>query len=208
MKSPSTSTPPATDIYHKSEVLYGMHIAKDGIIKTDTAILLEGYTDVISLHVNGITNAVASCGTALTSEQSKLIKRYASQVIIIRDGDEAGVKATARDIEILLAEGILPAVVALPEGQDPDTFIQQKGDHGFLEYIDAQKADWLDWKLAELRKLYDITQPAGKAKATDELLLLLRRISHPILREEYAEKMGTVLGISPETLATYMGEGS
>ena len=195
-----------TVIYSKSAVLYGFHWAVREVEKHDAVILLEGYTDVMSLHMRGITHAVASCGTALTIEQARLIKRHASQVIIIRDSDEAGQKATARDIELLLGEGLLPSVVTLPVGEDPDTFIQKEHSHGFLAYIDEHQQEWLEWSISTLSRTYDISQPAGKQRITDDIVQLIRRIAHPVLREEYAERMGTALSLSADTVAQLMGE--
>ena len=187
-----------TPIYKKSEVLYGLHWAKDSLAKEDLAILVEGYTDVIALHKAGVSTAIASCGTALTPQQVQLIKRYAQTVVIMRDGDAAGQKATARDIELLLEQGLMPHVCTLPTEHDPDTFLQAHGAVGFRAYLDEFEQDWLAWSVEKLGSIYDLQQPDGKAKASDELMSLVRKISHPVLREEYAAKVTEALDLRPE----------
>jgi DNA primase len=112
-------------LFRKSHVLYGLPFAAKAIRKQQQAILVEGYTDVISFHAAGAENTVATCGTALTEEHCRVLHRYTERVIIIRDGDAAGQKAMMRDIDLLLAAGIKPEVFILPEGQDPDSFAKQ-----------------------------------------------------------------------------------
>ncbi|WP_422105547.1 DNA primase [Winogradskyella sp.] len=138
-------------IYKKSNVLYGLWQAKRAISKTGTAILTEGYTDVIGMVQHGCENTIASCGTALTDNHAQLIKKYGQEIILLRDGDEAGHKATIRDIDICLANGLQVSLCVLPEGEDPDSFARQQGE-AMIYWINANKRDALLWKVEQ----YDI----------------------------------------------------
>ena len=136
----------ASTIYDKSSVLYGLYQSKKEIARTGTAILTEGYTDVIAMHVAGCENTVASCGTALTDNHAALLKKYAQEVILLRDGDSAGQRATVKDIDILLSHGLRVSVCTLPEGEDPDSFARNlDGDMG--EWVSETKRDAIYWKV-------------------------------------------------------------
>ncbi len=126
---------PESDIYHKSRVLYGLFQAKKSIVSKERCFLVEGYTDVIAMHQAGIDNVVASSGTALTTEQIRLIKRFSEDITILYDGDEAGIKASFRGIDMILEEGMNVKVVMLPEGEDPDSFAHSHSSSEFLEFI-------------------------------------------------------------------------
>src|SRR5690606_33877817 len=121
-KQPKYINSPETEIYHKSDVLYGVYQAKKAIRQADNCYLVEGYTDVISLHLSGIENVVATSGTSLTENQIKLIKRFTDNVTVLYDGDEAGIKASLRGIDMLLEGGLRVKAVMFPEGQDPDSY--------------------------------------------------------------------------------------
>ncbi len=136
----------ASAIYDKSSVLYGLFQAKRQISKTGTAILTEGYTDVIGMHENGCENTVASCGTALTDAHARLLKKYAQEVILLRDGDPAGQRATIKDIDICLANGLQVSLCILPEGEDPDSFARNL-DGNMHEWVNNHKKDALYWKV-------------------------------------------------------------
>jgi DNA primase len=126
---------PESDIYHKSRVLYGIFQAKREISKTDKCYLVEGYTDVLSMHQAGIENVVASSGTALTPDQIRMIKRFTPNITIIYDGDEAGIKASLRGIDLVLEEGMNVKILLLPQGEDPDSFEKKMGASVYLDYI-------------------------------------------------------------------------
>src|SRR6056297_584114 len=130
---------PESDIYHKSKVLYGMYQAKQSITKADKCYLVEGYTDVLSMHQNGIENVVASSGTALTEDQIRLIKRFTPNVTIIYDGDPAGIKASLRGIDLVLEQGMNVKVLLLPEGEDPDYFSKKQNASDLKNYIDEHE---------------------------------------------------------------------
>lgn len=133
-------------VYNKGRLLYGLYQAKKDISRTGTAILTEGYTDVISLHENGCPNTIASCGTALTDDHAALLRKYAQEVVILRDGDNAGHKATIKDIDICLAAGLQVSVCILPDGHDPDSF-SRECEGGIDEWIDNNKRDAIYWKV-------------------------------------------------------------
>ena len=116
---------PESDIYHKSKVLYGMYYAKNSIVKKDRCLLVEGYTDVISMHQAGIENVVASSGTSLTIDQIKLVKRFTNNITLLFDGDAAGLKAALRGVDLILEEGLNVKIVTFPDGEDPDSYAKK-----------------------------------------------------------------------------------
>ena len=134
-RAPKYINSPETDIYLKSKVLYGAFFAKKAIRQLDECFLVEGYTDVISLHRHGIENVVASSGTSLTSDQVKLIKRFSSKLTILYDGDAAGIRAALRGLDMALEEDLNVRVVLLPDGEDPDSYIQKVGKERFLQFV-------------------------------------------------------------------------
>jgi len=134
VKAPKYVNSPETEIYHKSDVLYGMYQAKQSIRKLDNVYLVEGYTDVISLHQNGVENVVATSGTSLTPGQASLIKRFTQNVTLLYDGDKAGMKAALRGVDILLDQDLSVRCVLLPDGEDPDSYLQSVGTTAFQEY--------------------------------------------------------------------------
>ncbi|MFN3840875.1 MAG: DNA primase, partial [Cyclobacteriaceae bacterium] len=138
---------PETDIYHKSNVLYGLYQAKNEIRKQDFCYLVEGYTDVLSLHQSGIENVVASSGTALTEEQIRLMRRFTENVTVLFDGDAAGVKAALRGIDLILKGGLNVRVVLLPDGEDPDSYSRKMGSTEFSQYLKDNTKDFISFKI-------------------------------------------------------------
>ncbi len=136
-----------TFIYNKHELLYGLYQALRHIRILDSAVLMEGYTDVLTLSENGYPNGVASCGTAFGQEQARLLKRYTSNVLILRDGDAAGLKAAKNDVEVLVREGIVPKICILPDGEDPDSFARKHGEAGLRFFIEEKAQDGLIWRV-------------------------------------------------------------
>ena len=149
---------PESDLYHKSKVLYGLYQAKKSIVSKERCFLVEGYTDVISMHQAGIENVVASSGTALTTDQIRLIKRFSSNITILYDGDEAGIRASFRGIDMILEEGMNVKVVMLPEGEDPDSYAQSHSSSEFLEYI----KNIFHYQTHNFRFVFDIVMCHGK----------------------------------------------
>ncbi|HKI89565.1 MAG TPA: DNA primase, partial [Draconibacterium sp.] len=143
---------PESEIYHKSKVLYGIFQAKREITRNEKCYLVEGYTDVLSMHQAGIENVVASSGTALTTDQIRLIKRFTPNITIIYDGDEAGIKASLRGIDLVLEEGMNVKVLLLPEGEDPDSFAKKMGASAYLKYIQENETDFIQFKTRLLLK--------------------------------------------------------
>ena len=129
---------PETEIYHKGQVLYGLYQARDAIRHSDTALVVEGYFDVLALHRAGFTNAVATCGTALTPDHARLLKRYADKILLIFDEDAAGRQATFRAMDALLPSGLAVSVVAMPSGEDPDSLLKARGESGFRRCLDIE----------------------------------------------------------------------
>ncbi len=139
---------PESEIYHKSNELYGIYFAKQAIVKADRCFLVEGYTDVISMHQAGVENVVASSGTALTQGQIRLIHRFTSNITVLYDGDAAGIKAALRGIDLLLEDGMNVKVVLLPDGEDPDSFARKHNASQFAEFIRQNETDFIRFKNA------------------------------------------------------------
>lgn len=137
---------PESAIYHKSNELYGIYFAKQAIVKQDRCFLVEGYTDVISMHQSGIENVVASSGTALTPGQIRLIHRFTNNMTVLYDGDAAGIKASIRGIDMLLEEGMNIKVCLLPDGDDPDSFARKHNSTEFQQFIQEHETDFIRFK--------------------------------------------------------------
>ena len=149
---------PESDIYNKSNVLYGLFQSKSEIIKSDSCLLVEGYTDVVSLHHNGVKNAVASSGTSLTDGQIRLIKRFTNNVVILYDSDPAGINASFRGVDMLLKAGLSVKVVLFPEGEDPDSYSHQLSTEDFKSYLNDRQIDFISFKANHL-SLIHISEP-------------------------------------------------
>ena len=199
VKAPKYINTPDTDIYDKSKVLYGIFYAKTAIRKMDECFLVEGYTDVISLHQAGIENVVSSSGTSLTKDQVRLIKRYTENITVLYDGDAAGIKAALRGIDIILENGLNVKVVLLPENQDPDSFVREKGLSGFEEFVSAQKKDFILFKL-ELLLAEANNDPIKKAALVGDILESISKIPDAIKRSIYLKETSGLLGVGEQIL--------
>ena len=155
---------PESLIYSKSRELYGLYQAKQAIVKKDKCILVEGYMDVISMHQQGVENVVASSGTSLTQGQIRLIHRFTENVTVIYDSDPAGIKASLRGIDLLLAEGLNIKVLLLPDGDDPDSFAQTHTSEQVEEYLQQNEVDFIKFKMDILLKDCD-NDPVKRSKA-------------------------------------------
>lgn len=186
-RSPKYINSPESEIYNKSWVLYGIHLAKKAISKEDECVLVEGYTDVISLHQQGIENAVASSGTSLTTGQIKLIKRYTRNILILYDGDAAGIKAATRGIDLILNQDLNVRIALLPEGQDPDSFIKSVGTNGYRAYIDENAQDFIMFKS---RILLDDAQndPIKKTMLIRDIVSSIAQIPDALKRSLYVKQ--------------------
>lgn len=199
VKAPKYINSPETEIYLKSKFLYGAHQARKSIRKNDECILVEGYTDVISLHQAGIENVVASSGTSLTVEQIGLIKRYTPNVKILYDGDAAGVKAALRGLDLVLEQDLNVKVVLLPEGEDPDSYMQQVGITAFQEYLSSQANDFILFKTQLLMKEAD-GDPIKKTKLIKDIVGSIARIPDDIKRSLYIKQCASVMDIDEAIL--------
>ena len=175
-----------TEIYNKSESLYGVFQAKNAIIKADKCILVEGYADVISMHQQGIQNVVASSGTSLTTGQIRLIKRFTSNITIIYDGDAAGIKAAVRGTDLVLEEGLNVRIVVLPPEDDPDTFAQARSTTEILEYLAENERDFISFK-SDLAETDMAADPLSRSKLINDIIGSIAVIPDAILRKEYVE---------------------
>ncbi|MCT4664687.1 MAG: DNA primase [Flavobacteriales bacterium] len=190
---------PESDIYHKSQVLYGIYQAKKSIVKKDNCILVEGYTDVISLHQAGIENAVASSGTALTPDQVRLIKRFTENLTVIFDGDAAGIKASLRGIDIILEYGLNVNVLLLPDGEDPDSFSKQKTTEELQNYIKEHSVSFIDFKI----KLFKNGENQTIVEKTNWLRSIIRSIAKvpdPLKRTVFIQNAAPKLELDEKVL--------
>jgi len=192
---------PESEIYHKSKVLYGIFQAKREIARAEKCYLVEGYTDVLSMHQAGIENVVASSGTALTTEQIRLVKRFTPNITIIYDGDAAGIKASLRGIDLVLEEGMNVKVLLLPDGEDPDSFAKKKGASGFREYIDENETDFIQFKTRLLLKDAE-KDPVAKARLISEVIRSVAVIPDTITRSVYIKECSKLLDVNEEILYT------
>lgn len=190
---------PESDIYNKSKSLYGIYFAKNSIVKNDNCYLVEGYTDVISLHQAGIENVVASSGTSLTEEQVKLIKRYTPNITILFDGDEAGLKASFRGIDLILEKGMNVKIVMFPEGEDPDSFARSHRTAEVEEFISKKAVDFISFKTNLLIKEAQ-GDPIKKASLVKEIVNTIAPVPDGIFRSFYVKECSGIMGVDEQTL--------
>jgi DNA primase len=192
---------PESEIYHKSSELYGIHFAKQAIVKQDRCFLVEGYTDVISMHQSGIENVVSSSGTSLTSGQIRLIQRFTNNITVIYDGDMAGIKASVRGIDMLLKEGMYIKVVLLPDGDDPDSFARKHNATDFRAYISAHEVDFIRFKTNLLLE-ESSRDPMKRAELISDLVKSIAVIPEVFLRDVYAKECEQLLHLEQKLLVT------
>ncbi len=186
---------PETPVYTKSRVLYGLYQARQEIRAREEAVLVEGYTDVISLHQAGFTHAVATCGTALTPEQIHLISRYARRILLLYDADSAGVRAAFRAIDLILEKGLAAYAVALPEGEDPDSFVKRIGRTEFDAYLKDRRQDFVHFILTHAGRTGRMDTPEGQADVQRTILRSISRIPDPLVQESYLKLASDALDI-------------
>ena len=197
--APKYLNSPETPIYRKGENLYGLSWARHAVRREECALLVEGYMDVVSLAAHGFDNTVAALGTALTSEQARLLARYTKRVLLLFDSDAAGLRATFRAGDTLLEAGLHPAVVTLPSGEDPDTVVRDQGPGALGEYLD-QAVDVLDRKLQILEERDYFSSIEGTRSALDRLLPTIRCAADAALRDIYVTKVADKTGVRRKTL--------
>lgn len=183
---------PESDIYQKSRILYGLYFAKQAVVKQDKCYMVEGYTDVLAMHQAGVENVVASSGTSLTVEQVRLIKRFTPNVTIIYDGDEAGIMASLRGIDLVLEEGLNVKVVLLPQGEDPDSWSKKLSSKEFLDYIRKEEKDFISFKVKLLLE-EAVNDPVKKAALINDVIRSISVIPDTITRSVYIKECSKLL---------------
>lgn len=190
---------PESIIYSKSHELYGLFQAKSSIVKHDCCFLVEGYTDVISMHQSGIENVVASSGTSLTEGQIRLLHRFTNNITVLYDGDAAGIKASIRGIDMLLSEGLNIKVLPLPDGEDPDSYARTHKAEEFLHYIDKHQIDFIKFKTNLLLKDAN-NDPIKRAELITDVVKSISVIPDPIVRQMYISECALMLRVTEELI--------
>ena len=196
---------PESDIYHKSKVLYGTYYAKQTIAKEDNCYLVEGYTDVIQLYQTGIKNVVSSSGTALTSEQIRLVNRLTKNITVLFDGDAAGIRASLRGIDLILEQGMNVKVCTFPEGEDPDSFAKQNTLEELQKYLKDNAKDFIAYKASLLMQEAN-NDPIAKADLIRDMITSISKISDQIKQELYIRECARIMDISEEVLFSTLAQ--
>ncbi len=196
---------PESDIYHKSKILYGIYQAKKEIAKQDNCFLVEGYTDVISFNQSGIENVVASSGTALTSDQIRLVNRLTKNITVLFDGDAAGIRASIRGIDLILEQGMNVKVVQFPDGEDPDSFAKSHSDVDLKNYLENSAQDFINFKVSLLLKDSN-NDPIKKASVIRDIVTSISKIPDGIQREVYVQECSRIMDISERVLFSELAQ--
>lgn len=199
VKAPKYINTPETEVYNKSRILYGAFHAKQAIRKEDECIITEGYTDVISLHQAGIENVVASSGTSLTVDQIGVIKRYTPNAKVLFDGDKAGIRAALRGIDLLLEQDLNVKIVLLPEGEDPDSYLQQVGLNAFKTYLENKAEDFIFFK-ANLLLAEAGNDPVKRTALIKDIVGSISLIPDPLKRSLYIKECARLFGVDEQLL--------
>ena len=195
---------PDSPVYHKDHELYGIFQAKKAISKEDCVYMVEGYTDVISMHQCGIENVVANSGTALSVYQIRLLRRFTQNVVLLYDGDEAGIHAAMRGTDMMLAEGMNIKVLLLPDQEDPDSFARKHTAQQFREYIQSHQTDFMEFKTQTL--LRGVTDPIKRSEAISSIVKSISVIENQIVRATYVKECAVRIGIPEQTLINEMNK--
>src|SRR6195952_1424017 len=196
---------PESEIYHKSNVLYGLYFAKKAIREEDNCYLVEGYADVLSVHQAGIENVVASSGTSLTVEQIRLISRFTKNIAILYDGDAAGIKASLRGLDMILEEGLNVKVVLFPDGHDPDSYVRNVGTNAFKTYIEDNKKDFILFKTDILLKEAG-NDPIKKSEVIREIVESIAKIPDSIKASVFVKECSLLLQMDERSLLTELNK--
>ncbi|MBL30858.1 MAG: DNA primase [Flavobacteriaceae bacterium] len=192
---------PESEVYNKSKILYGLFESKKSIAKEDACYIVEGYTDVIQLHQSGITNVVSSSGTALTSDQIRLIKRLTSNIILLFDSDPAGIRAALRGVDLILEQGINVRICTFPSGEDPDSFARNNSEHVIKKFLEDNTKDFIQFK-ARLLSDNSKNDPIKKTQIVNEIIKSISKISDVIKQEYYLKSCSDIMGISEQAVFT------
>jgi DNA primase len=198
-EQPKYINSPETPVYHKGRVLYGLHQAKQSIRSEEEVVLVEGYTDVISLHQAGVANVVAASGTALTADQVKLLGRYAKRIVLLFDADSAGAAAALRSIDVILQQGLAVYVISLPEKADPDSFVRQFGGEAFRNYARKHRQSFVAFQVEQAKRERRLETPEGQMEAAQSILRSIARVpSEPayyVMWDGYLRQAAQLLGL-------------
>jgi DNA primase len=194
---------PETPIFHKNRTLYGFHLAKQAIRQEERVIIVEGYTDVIACHRDGVTHVVGTLGTALTERHVEMLRGFAKEVILVFDSDAAGGAATERGIGLFLEAGVRVRIVELPEGDDPESFLRQHGKDAFLRCLD-DAVTFLKYLLVRARRFHDLQTPAGRADCVSRILPLLRKVDNQVEQWGYVALLAENIGVPVDILQREM----
>ncbi|KWW29046.1 MAG: DNA primase [bacterium P3] len=196
---------PESDIYTKGNSLYGLYQARQAISRQDKCYLVEGNVDVVSMFMSGVENTVASCGTALTTQQIRLIKRYTTHVTVLYDGDAAGIKATLKAVDLLFAEGMHVRMVLFPDGDDPDSYAQKYGSEQLQRYLAEHEENFLLYRMRvagdEIRR-----DPIRKAELENAIVHSIALVPDPLERSEYVVQCASIFAVSDQTLTTLVAK--
>ena len=198
-KGPKYLNSPETAIFNKRKSLYGIYHAKSSIRKMDNCYLVEGYTDVIALHQAGIENVVASSGTSLTEEQISLIKRHTENITMLFDGDQAGLTAALRGVDLILAQDLNVKIVVLPEGEDPDSSLRNLGDSGFKKYLNEKSIDFILFKSKFVMDQIN-SDPIKKVQLINDIVQSISKIPNPLKRSVYIKECQGLLDVEESVL--------
>jgi DNA primase len=199
-KSPKYINTSENEVYQKSKILYGAFFAKQAVRKADECFLVEGYTDVISLHRSGIENVMASSGTSLTTDQIRLVKRMTQNITMLYDGDAAGIKAALRGTDMILEEGMNVRIVLLPDAEDPDSFVKKVGGEAFLDFVRMNKKDVILFKTSLFAKEAQ-NDPIKKSELIKEILVSISKIPDPIQRAVYVKECAEYFNMQEQIIA-------
>jgi len=205
--SPKYLNSPDSVIYRKAQSLFGLSVTREAIVREDRVVIVEGYFDLVSLYQAGIKTVVSPLGTALTSSQIRILKRFTSNIVMLFDGDEAGEKAVLRSLELFLAEGLLPRVVIMPSGLDPDECVRQKGRLYFENEI-AQAPLLLNYFISKAIDKTDILRPLGKSAVVEKVMPILNAIHDPIVQDEYIRELAERLSVREDHIRQFIQNDS
>ncbi len=197
--APKYLNSPETELFFKGRTLFGLYHAKKAISREDRAIVVEGYMDMIALFQGGIHNVVASMGTALSSEQARVLRKFCSECVLAYDADGAGRLATSRGVEIFEEADITPRILVLPQGDDPDSYVRKSSAKSFQELVN-NAYELIEYRIRALKESLDVTTPHGKSEFVKDIVPLLRRIRDPVTKNEYYRKVSEITGVKEEML--------
>ena len=196
---------PESEVYHKSKILYGINFAKQGIAKEDNCYLVEGYTDVIQMHQRGLSNVVASSGTALTPEQIRLVNRLTKNMTLLFDGDDAGIRASLRGVDLILEQGMNVRICTFPQGEDPDSFARNNSLDALQDYLAKNTTDFINFKASLLAK-EAANDPIKKSETVRDMVQSIAKIPDHIKQEVYLKECSRIMDISQEVLFSTLAQ--